>query len=57
MLCRPRCRKAVLLEDKQNPMIAEVSETGLIKAKNKGKCKIWVYAQNGVYKTITVKVK
>lgn len=37
--------------------IATVSKTGRIKAKGKGKCKIYVFAHNGVSKTITVSVK
>ena len=43
--------------ESSDPSIATVTATGLVKAKKKGKCKIWVYAQNGVYKTVTVKVK
>ncbi len=38
-------------------MVATVSISGKITAKGKGTCKIWVYAQNGVYKTITVTVR
>ncbi|MCR4842498.1 MAG: Ig-like domain-containing protein, partial [Eubacterium sp.] len=37
--------------------IATVTKKGKIIAKKKGKCKIWVYAQNGVFKTINVTVK
>ena len=37
--------------------VATVTETGVIQAKGKGSCKIYVYAQNGVYKTIKVTVK
>lgn len=40
-----------------NTQIASVTASGKIKAKKKGTCYIWVYAQNGIYKTITVKVK
>ncbi len=40
-----------------NSKVAKVTKSGKIKAKKKGKCKIWVYAQNGVYKTITLTVK
>ena len=29
----------------------------MIKATGKGSCTVWVYAQNGVYKAITVTVK
>ena len=43
--------------ESSNKKIATVSADGKITAKKKGTCKIWVYAQNGVYKTITVTVK
>ena len=35
--------------------IATVSKTGKIKAKKKGKCKIYVYARNGYAKKINIK--
>lgn len=37
--------------------IATVSKTGKIKAKKKGKCKIYVYARNGYAKKINITVK
>ena len=40
-----------------NSKVATVTPSGKITATGKGTCKIWVYAQNGVYKTITVTVK
>ena len=40
-----------------NPDIATVSAKGVIRAKKKGSCTIYAYAQNGVYKKIKVKVK
>ena len=40
-----------------NPAIATVSAKGKVTAKKKGSCKIYVYAQNGAVKTVTVKVK
>ncbi len=43
--------------ESSNPAVATVSSKGVIKAKAKGTCKIYAYAQNGVYKAITVKVK
>lgn len=43
--------------ESSNKKVATVSKTGVIQAKGKGTCKVWVYAQNGVYKTITVTVK
>ena len=43
--------------ESSNTKVATVSKTGVIQAKGKGTCKVWVFAQNGVYKTITVTVK
>lgn len=40
-----------------NAKVATVTPSGKVTATGKGTCKIWVYAQNGVYKTITVSVK
>ena len=40
-----------------NKKIATVSTKGVIKAKKKGTCYIYVYAQNGIYKKIKVTVK
>ena len=40
-----------------NPKVAVVTKKGIIKAKGKGNCTIYIYAQNGVYKTVKVKVK
>ena len=40
-----------------NSKIATVSRAGKIKAKAKGTCKIYVFAHNGVAKTIKVTVK
>ncbi|MBS7050846.1 MAG: hypothetical protein KH160_12910 [Ruminococcus sp.] len=40
-----------------NTKAVTVTSDGVIKAMRKGNCKIWVYAQNGVYKVITVTVK
>ena len=37
--------------------LVTVTSDSVIKAMRKGNCKIWVYAQNGVYKVITVTVK
>lgn len=37
--------------------VAEVSNKGVIKAKHRGTCKIYVYAQNGVSKIIKLTVK
>lgn len=40
-----------------NPGIATVSKNGVVKAKKKGNCTIFAYAQNGKYRKIKVKVK
>lgn len=42
--------------ESSNPKVASVSKKGVIKAKGKGNCEIYVYAQNGVYKAVKVKV-
>ena len=39
------------------PNIATVSKKGVVKAKKKGNCIIYAYAQNGKYRKIKVKVK
>ena len=46
-----------LAYESSNVKVAKVIGSGKIKAVKKGKCKIWVYAQNGVYKEIKVTVK
>jgi fibronectin type 3 domain-containing protein len=43
--------------ESSNKKIATVSSSGKIEGKKKGKCKIYVYAQNGVCVTIKVTVK
>ncbi|MBQ6538030.1 MAG: Ig-like domain-containing protein [Eubacterium sp.] len=40
-----------------NAKVATITSSGKIKAKKKGKCAIYVFAQNGVYKKITLIVK
>ena len=40
-----------------NTAVATVSAKGVIKGKKKGSCVVYVYAQNGAYKTIKVNVK
>ncbi|MGN1130922.1 MAG: Ig-like domain-containing protein, partial [Ruminococcus sp.] len=40
-----------------NTKIAKVNTKGVITAKSKGECNIYVYAQNGVYKKVKVTVK
>jgi uncharacterized protein YjdB len=44
--------------ESSNPEIAKVNEkTGEITGKKKGECYVYVYAQNGLYKKVDVKVK
>lgn len=43
--------------ESSNTKIATVSSSGVIKAKKKGKCYVYAYAQSGAYKKITVTVK
>ena len=43
--------------ESSNAAVATVTKKGVIKGKKKGTCSIYVYAQNGVYKTIKVTVK
>ena len=49
-------KRAVMFES-SNKKIATVSKKGVIKGKKAGKCKIYVYAQNGLMKTVKVTVK
>ena len=46
-----------LCYESSNKKVATVTPDGVITAVGKGTCSVWVYAQNGVYKTITVTVK
>lgn len=46
-----------LAYESSNRKVASVSKKGVIKAKGRGKCKIYVYAQNGVYKAVKVRVR
>ena len=47
-------RKIAFESDNQD--VAVVSKKGIITAKKKGKCSVYVYAQNGVYKKIKIRV-
>ena len=40
-----------------NTNVATVSPKGVVKAKNNGKCYVYAFAQNGIYKKVTVIVK
>ena len=48
--------RAVLYES-SNPKIATVNKSGVVKGVKKGTCYVFAYAQNGVSKKITIKVK
>lgn len=50
-------RHRAICYESSNTKIATVNSKGKIKAKKKGKCTIYVYAQNGVYKTVKVTIK
>lgn len=50
-------KKRTLRYESANPAVATVTSKGRIKAVSAGSCSIRVYAQNGVYKTIKLKVK
>ena len=52
-----RTRGTVTLVKSQNPDIASVSKNGVIKARRKGKCSVYAYAQNGVYREVKVTVR
>ena len=43
--------------ESDNPAVATVNKNGKIKAVGKGKCHIYVYAQNGVFAKVKVKVR
>ena len=51
----PRCRKVMFESD--NVKIAAVTKQGKVTAKAKGKCTIYIYAQNGLYKQVKIVVK
>ena len=54
---KPIQNHAKIMYESTNKKIASVSSKGVIKAKKKGTCYIYVYAQNGVYKRVKVTVK
>ena len=47
-------RKVAFESDNQD--VAVVSKKAIITAKKKGTCSVYVYAQNGVYKKIKIRV-
>lgn len=50
-------RHRKLCYESSNTKVATVTPDGLIRATGKGTCTIWVYAQNGIYKTLKITVK
>ena len=46
-----------LAYETDNPKVATVNKSGKIKAVGKGSCRIYVYAQNGVFAKVKVKVQ
>ena len=50
-------RKAKLRYESSDESIASVSKSGKVKAKKKGSCYVYAYAQNGVCKKVKVKVR
>jgi uncharacterized protein YjdB len=53
-----KARKHVKIRyESTNTNIATVSKKGVVKAKAKGTCYIYAYAQNGVFKKIRIRVK
>ncbi len=50
-------KHASLRYESSNMSVATVTKTGKVKAVGKGSCKIFVYAQNGLSKTIKITVK
>ena len=46
-----------LCYETSNSKVATVTPDGMLTATGKGTCTVWVYAQNGVYRAITVTVK
>lgn len=43
--------------ESSNAKVASVTRKGMVKGKKKGKCTIFAYAQNGIYKKVNVTVK
>ena len=54
---KPISQHRAICYESSDKNVATVTKIGVIQAKGKGSCKIYVYAQNGVYKTVTVTVK
>lgn len=43
--------------ESDHPKIAKINSSGKVRGLKKGNCRIYVYAQNGLYKVIKVKIK
>lgn len=54
---KPIAKHRNLCFESSDESVAKVTASGKVKAVGTGTAKIWVYAQNGVYKTITVTVR
>lgn len=54
---KPVKKHADIRFETSNSKIATITKNGVITAKRKGTCTIYVYAQNGIYKTVKVTVK
>lgn len=54
---KPIKNQGKLQYESSNTKVATVTKDGKIKAVGKGNCYIYIYAQNGVYKTVKVTVK
>ena len=50
-------KHAAIRYESTNANIASVSKKGVVKAKNKGACYVYAFAQNGICKKIKVVVK
>ena len=53
---KPLAHHRKICFESSNKKVATVSKKGIIKAKGKGSCTIYVYGLNGVYKTVKVNV-
>lgn len=54
---KPLRKHRQICYESSNEDVATVTKKGVIKGKAKGTCKIYVYAQNGAYKSVNVTVK
>ncbi|MCI8299293.1 MAG: hypothetical protein HFI69_02920 [Lachnospiraceae bacterium] len=54
---KPLRKHRALCYESSNKKVATVTKKGVIRGKAKGTCKIYVYTQSGIYKTVKVTVK